>query len=159
MINAAGSHARRTTIRIASAVMTAATVIAMSGCVSPSRTTEDYQHKAANTAEAMISAVASAELAGHAYLDGKAFGPFTSVNVTDAESDADSIMSTFDSVQPPNADADALKDRLDTAMQDATSALTDLRIAVRRNHQADTTKALDDLAKAKSDLEKIEQVA
>ncbi len=32
------------------------------GCVSPSRTDDDYRHKAANTAESMASVVATAQL-------------------------------------------------------------------------------------------------
>jgi predicted negative regulator of RcsB-dependent stress response len=107
----------------------------------------------------MVSAAATAELAAQTMLDDKAFGPFVNVNVTNAEEDANSIAATFDSVQPPDAASDKLRNAVDTAMQAATSALADLRIAVRRRQLEEVRKALSDLTKARSELQKLETVA
>ena len=52
---------------------------------------------------AMVSTLASGQLAAQLGLQGKSFSAFTDGNVTDAENDADSVNSTFSSRQPPDA--------------------------------------------------------
>jgi hypothetical protein len=151
------SEPRRRSLRyVASLCLTCTVTIGLAGCATtPSRSYDDYRHKAANTAEAMISAVATAQLAGDLLTNNRAFGPFINVTVTDAESDANSIASTFDSVQPPDTRSDDLKNSLDAALQQATSALSDLRIAVRRHHLDDARAAIQALAKSRHALEPI----
>jgi hypothetical protein len=107
----------------------------------------------------MISAVATAQLAGNLLIENRAFGPFVNVTVTDAESDADSIAATFDSVQPPDPRSDDLRKKLDAALQQATSALADLRIAVRRGQRGDVHAAIDDLASSQEALKPIKGLA
>jgi hypothetical protein len=74
--------------------------------------------------------------------------------VSDAEQDASSVQTTFDSRQPPApfGESDALKRRLDGALQDTTTSLTELRIATRRNDRRGISMALDDLRHAQDEL-------
>jgi hypothetical protein len=78
---------------------------------------------------AVVSDLASAQLAARLGLRGQSFPAFTDGNITDAENDADSVDSTFGSRQPPDSRSDALRKKMLQALSDATSALTDLRIA------------------------------
>lgn len=128
------------TLRRALAVLVAGLVL--SGCVSPSRTDRDYELKAGSSAKAVASAVATALLGVEAATDGRATGPYLSVLLGNAEEDAASVQSQFDSVQPPTHRADEIRDQLDEQLQAATDGLADLRIAVRRG----ITKELGEVA-------------
>jgi len=102
------------------------------GCVSPSRTDDDYQHKAANTAETVASSLQSARLAVQAALDGKTFGPYLSRILADVEEDADGAQTAFDAVQPPSERADAIHDRLAELVDESLDTLRALRVTARR---------------------------
>jgi hypothetical protein len=94
----------------------------------------------------MVSDLASAQLAARLGLRGQSFPAFTDGNITNAENDADSVDSTFGSRQPPDARADALRRKMLQALSDATSALTDLRIAVRMGGRMQVTRALAEVS-------------
>jgi ABC-type transporter Mla subunit MlaD len=126
------------------------------GCVSPSFTDSDYELKAGNTAKAMVSSVGSALLAADLAKGHKATEAYLSVLLGGAEKDALSVEGTFDSVQPPSARADDLRDQVDQLLSDATDGLAAMRIAVRRGQLDrlpqlaaplhETLKGLEDLA-------------
>ena len=97
---------------------------------------------------AMVSALASGQLAAQLGLQGKSFSAFTDENVTDAENDADSVNSTFSSRQPPDARSDALRQKMMQALSDGTSALTDLRVAVRMGDRTQVRKAQAEVGKS-----------
>jgi hypothetical protein len=123
--------------------------------VGPARTFDDYRRKAVTTAESALSAVESARLVAGAATDGNAFGPYTSAVVDEAESAAGAVQGTFGSIQPPNGDADDLRDELDELLSDAIDHLADLRIAARRNQLADLAEVaapLDEDASALRDF-------
>ena len=130
-----------------------ATLLALTACVGPSRTDEDFSRKAGNTAEAMRSAVETGRLVADLVLRDRAFGPYANITATEAEEAAVSIAGGFDSVQPPSTHSDQVRTRLDALLQAATSALGDLRIAVRRHRLDDVRKAADDLAQVSAKLE------
>ena len=100
--------------------------------IGPARTFEDYELKAASTADAVLSAVRTAELAADVAARGRAFPPYVSVLLQDAESDADGAVSTFEKVQPPDARSDRLRTQLGDLTSEATDALSTLRITARR---------------------------
>jgi hypothetical protein len=81
---------------------------------------------------------------------------FTDDIVSQADQDAGSLVSQYDSVQPPNAAMIALRNRADNVLQPAASSLADLRIAVRDGDHAGMRKALEELAKSASDLEHLQ---
>ena len=114
----------------------------IAACAGPVPDDGAYRHAALNTAMAMASDLASARLAAQIGLRGKSFPTFTDGNVTDAENDADSVNSTFTSRQPPDAGSGALRQKMLRALSDGTSALTDLRVAVRMDDPAAVRKAL-----------------
>jgi hypothetical protein len=126
----------------------AACVVALSSCpliaacAGPVPGYGAYRHAALNTATAVVSDLASAQLAARLGLRGQSFPAFTDGNVTDAENDADSVDSTFGSRQPPDSRSDVLRQKMLQALSDASSALTDLRVAVRMDDPAQVRKAL-----------------
>jgi hypothetical protein len=134
-----------------------ATLLLTGACVSSSRSDQDYERKAANTAESALSAVQTARITAEAALRGRTTGPYTSVLLGDAEQTLGEIHDTFTSVQPPSTDADQLRDQLDTLLSDADDALSQLRIAARRQDQAGLAKAVQPLAKIADQLDKFEQ--
>jgi hypothetical protein len=105
----------------------------------------------------MVSALASAQLAAGLGLRGSSFPVFTDGNVTDAENDADSVNSTFTSRQPPDARSDALRQKMLQALSDGTSALTDLRVAVRMDDPAAVRKALGEVGKSLKSFSDLQQ--
>jgi hypothetical protein len=114
----------------------------IAACAGPVPDYGAYRHAALNTATAVVSDLASAQLAARLGLRGQSFPAFTDGNVTDAENDADSVDSTFGSRQPPDARSDALRQKMMQALSDGTSALTDLRVAVRMKDRTQVKKAL-----------------
>jgi hypothetical protein len=115
----------------------------LTGCVSPSRNDRDYELKAGNTAKAVASSVAAAILGAEAAGKQKASGAYLSVLIGNAEKDALSVQSTFDSVQPPDATADRLRATVDDLLASATAGLAKLRIACRRGQLAGLPRLAD----------------
>jgi hypothetical protein len=126
-------------------VLVAATLLA--GCVTPAPTTSAYESKAAMTAQAAVSAARTAVTAENASVQGKVTDTYLETVVVDAENELASVQTTFDSVQPPQtAGADALRATVDPLLEEAVSAMEDLRIAVRRNATGDRAQASKQLA-------------
>jgi hypothetical protein len=110
--------------------------LALTACietVSPARTFDAYEHKAKDTAESVLSSVETARLVAKAAGDGDTFGPYASVLLGDAEKGAGHAQDVFDSVQPPDAHSDRLRDELGKLLEDASDHLSELRIAARRH--------------------------
>jgi hypothetical protein len=133
-------------------------VLALAGCAGPSRTSEDYQNKAANTVEAVISAAQTARLAVRAQIDGKATAPYLSVILGEAEDNVGSVQTTFDSVQPPDARADKLRAAVDGYLGQADQVLSALRIAVRRGQLDQLARIGSPLAKLVAEMNRFEAV-
>ena len=140
-------------MRAARAVL-AGCVALLSGCVAPAPTTADYAQKAAMTAEDAVSAARTAVVAARAYADDKLPATYLEPMLVDAEQVVGSVQSTFVSIQPPaTASADDLRAALEPLLEDAGSALTEMRIAARRDSTEALTAAADDLAAAADDLD------
>jgi hypothetical protein len=101
-------------------------------CVGPARTFGAYEGKAGATAEAMVSAIETARLAAQVSAKNNAFAPYLSVTIAQAEEEATSVQGAFNSIQPPDHDADQLRKQLDALLGQAVSAISDMRIAARR---------------------------
>jgi hypothetical protein len=139
-------------IRVAGAVG----LLVLGGCVGPARTTDDYTRKASTSVHDVHSAVETARLGVDAVAHDRTTGPYASVLLGQAEEQASSVQTTFDSVQPPNERADRLRDEVDVLLTQAVSVLGDVRIAARRGDNAGVTgqgPALVDISKRLSDLE------
>jgi len=116
-----------------------------------------YRHAALQTSMAMVSDLGSGQRAAQLGLRGRSFPAFTDGNVTDAENDADSVDSTFASRQPPDARSDALRQKMLQALSDGTSALTDLRVAVRMEDRVQVKKALAEVARSLKTFNDLQQ--
>jgi hypothetical protein len=140
--------------RICCALAAFSATLIVAGCAEPSDSYSDYRSKVQETAVAMISAVATAQLASGQLVTGRSTDAFADAVVTDAEKDAGSIQTALDSRQPPDSRSIALKDQVDQAVQSAATGLTDLRIAVRRDDVNGIRKARGELAQAQKQLER-----
>jgi len=129
----------------------------IAACAGPVPDYGAYRHAALNTATAVVSDLASAQLAARLGLHGQSFPAFTDGNITDAENDADSVNSTFGSRQPPDARSDALRQTMLQALSDTTSALTDLRVAVRMENPAAVRKALAEVGRSLKTFDRLQQ--
>jgi hypothetical protein len=129
------------------------------GCASSSRTDDDYRHKVANTAEALNGVLGTVEVAVRVVARDRVPAPYISVTFAEADDDAASTQGNFDAIQPPSAAADALRSKLDDAMQKTVSMLDDLRIAARRNRSAEIPLLAKPLHDLQLTLSKLEDVA
>jgi hypothetical protein len=122
-----------------------ACALVLAGCASPSPDYADYQNKVASSAKAMTSVVNTARLGALAWQRQQVTAAYADTVVTDAEKDAGSVITALDSRQPPDERSIRLKQQVDQPLQDASSALTDLRIALRRADRTGVQQALADL--------------
>ena len=133
----------------------AALAVVLVACVQPvgpARTFDSYEHKAKSTAETALSSVETGRLAARTAKHDDTFAPYLAVLLSDAENEATSGQSTFDSVQPPNNRSDRLRDRLDALLTRATDALSQARIAARRADFDEVAKQAKPLAKSAREL-------
>jgi len=106
---------------------------------SPTRTFDDYSLKAKDTAESVLSSVETARLAARVGSEGRAFGPYLSVVLSEADQGVGQAQSTFESIQPPDRHADRVRRQLSRLVNRASERVSGLRIAARRG-QIDTLK-------------------
>jgi hypothetical protein len=100
--------------------------------VSPARTFDDYSLKAKDTAESVLSSVETARIAARVGSDGRAFGPYVSVVLSEADQGIGSAQSVFEGIQPPDSHADVVRARLTRLLNRASDRVSRLRIAARR---------------------------
>jgi hypothetical protein len=126
----------------------------LGGCVTPAPSTSAYESKAGMTADAVVSEVRTALVATDSYLQGRMTAAYLETLLVDAEESVGSVHDTFDSVQPPGATgADSLRDTLDPLLEDASSGVTELRIAARRDRKDDLRTTAGDLSGVADELE------
>jgi hypothetical protein len=118
-----------------------AVVAVAASCVAPTRSGGAYEAKAADTAEAVVSAARTVVLTARLAADGRSFGPTVAVTVVDAESDAASARDAFASIQPPDEASDAIRRDLLTHVERAVRVIELVRIAARR-HELDRLPAI-----------------
>jgi hypothetical protein len=99
---------------------------------SPTRTFDDYSLKAKDTAESVLSSVETARLAARVGSEGRAFGPYLSVVLSEADRGVGHAQSVFEGIQPPDRHADAVRRRLSRLVDRASERVSGLRIAARR---------------------------
>ncbi len=100
-------------------------------CVAPARSYDAYEGKAADTAASVASAIETARLAVSIAQEGRAFAPYLSVVLAEAEQGAGGSGDIFATIQPPDEGSARLRGELLTLVTRAESVLADLRIAVR----------------------------
>jgi len=133
-----------------------AVVLLLSACVSPAINADGYRGKVMQSAKKMSGLIGAARLAVQLDFDHKMLRTVTDNVVTEAENDAGSVVTALDSVQPPDAASVQLRDHADEILQDASSQLADLRIALRRNDKPGMRAAMDDLGKTLVEVQRLQ---
>jgi hypothetical protein len=133
--------------RAGAALLIGATLLFSSaGCVGNAATTPAYRGKAHLSAEAAVSALQTAKLAVDTSAKGNLLDTYLEIVLSQAEDDLGTVQQQFDSIEPPNSvEADRLRDRLDALLTRGTGVLADLRIAARRDEQAEMIKTAADI--------------
>jgi hypothetical protein len=143
--------------RIVATTALALAFAGLAGCAEPSSDYGDYRAMVKQSAKDAQSAMATAQLIADEVLRGRTTHAYADTVVTDAEDDVSSIQSTFDSRQPPDSVSIKLRGEFDDVLQSATTAVQDLRIAVRRNDVKAIEQGLGEAAKALQQLAKYSQ--
>ena len=105
----------------------------MGACAGPARTFDAYEADAVATVEEVVSAAGTALLAVDASQAERVTANYLTVVLTEAEGAASAAQAQLESVQPPGRDADELLAGISPALDETSSVLTDLRVAVRRS--------------------------
>lgn len=151
---------RRGSSRRIGAVLIAGVLLTMTAaCTGTSRTDSDYRHKAANTAQALDSAVNIAELDAELVQRHKALSRELAVSVQQAYADGSSTVNGFDAVLPPGPAAARLQKRIDATLSAALDLLRDVRVQVGRGQEGALPSMIPDLRDASNRLKKFEQLA
>jgi hypothetical protein len=129
-------------------------VAVVSGCAGSARTSTSYRLKARNSAKATLSAVESATLAARLVREKRAFSTYVSVVLDSAERDATGTESTFASIQSPSTASDKLRDQVNQVLNDASDAISKMRIAARRDEWTDLLQVAQSLPKIASELQR-----
>ena len=143
--------ARRARVLRPAAALTV--VLAIAGCAGPTLSEDVYEGKAAASAESLKSDVESVRVIVETAGQDRAFVHFADVMVTDVESDLSGIDSAFMSRQPPTEASDALREQVATMLQEASDAIQDVRIALRRGDVAAARKAAEPLPRLSERLQ------
>jgi hypothetical protein len=131
------------------------------GCVAhpvgPARNLDGYERKASTTVESALSAVETVRLLAATASDGGAFGPYTSIAVSEQEDALGGLRGTFMSIQPPpGAAADELRAELSRVLTAAFDHVGDVRIEVRRGHLDGLDAVAAPLATDADDLRRLQ---
>jgi hypothetical protein len=130
--------------RLLSLVLVTAAAAVTAGCVAhpvgPARTFDKYEGKAVTTAQSALSAVSTVQLGADTGSNGKAFGPYLAVLTSEQEDALSGVQGTFNSIQPPNDNADQLRRELNAILSSSLDHVSAVRVAVHRG-QLDTLNA------------------
>jgi hypothetical protein len=132
-------------------------VAGTAGCVTPARNDPQYRGKAVAAVQAASSSVATGLLVVQQDRQKKVLGPYADEVVTASETSMGSISESFGSVQPPDPQADRVRDTVTDVLSKAQDALAHTRIAIRRSDQAGLAGSEAELRSVAKALDKAEQ--
>jgi hypothetical protein len=135
------------------AVIVTGVLVFGASCVGPARGEVDYQKKAVATTEQVRSSVRTVLLAIQAAAEDAAFGSYLSRVISQAEDDASSAVSGFETIQPPSEQSDQLRDDVEEVTKDALDLLTEARTAARRSDRQSLTDLAEVITRAGDELE------
>jgi hypothetical protein len=145
---------------VVAGVLAAAVLCALTaGCAGTSRSSSDYRHKVANTAQAADSTVNIAELDAELVRDDKTFSTELQISLQQAYSDASSTLSGFDAVLPPHRSDVALQQQLDSALSAAVTLLLEMRVRAGQGREAELPQLIPQLRAMSVQLKQFEQLA
>ena len=135
-------------------ILAVAFLLSTGACILPARSFGAYEEKAATTAEAVLSAVEEARLVIRLSAERKGFAAYMTTLIDEAEDDASSAQSTFESIQPPDDSSRALADALAPFLDAAVGAIEDMRVAARSGRLHELPRAHSTLHYASSGLKR-----
>lgn len=139
--------------RVASLVgCSAIAALLLGGCVVPARDDGAYREDASESLQSASSELATADLAVRSWLAGRLTRNATDVVVTDAESAIGPIDVAFGGGDPPGPASDETRDTVVSLLGDAQDALSQTRIAVRRDDATTARAALKQLREVAAEL-------
>ncbi|WP_325003882.1 hypothetical protein [Intrasporangium sp.] len=138
-------------------LLTTALTMGLAGCVAPAFDSGAFQANARAAAGSARSEVRTVALALRARLEDRVTQAYVNTVVTESESALGPIEDSFGVVDPPSRRDDALRERVVTLLQDAATALTTARIAVRRQDDARLRSSVGELARLGDSLDQLEQ--
>jgi hypothetical protein len=127
----------------------------LSGCAGPTIRDQAVYNQAEKSATAMVSELRTVLLATKTQLAGRSWWRYADVVVTDSETAATSIQSTFTSRQPPSRSSNRVYQVTSTALSNAADLITQMRVALRQQDTATMQKLRPKIAKSASDLESL----
>ena len=133
--------------------------VVLTGCAGPTIRDQAVYNQAEKSATAMVSELQTVLVATKAQLDSRSWWRYADVVVTDSETAATSIQSTFASRQPPSRSSNRIYSETSTALSDAADLITQMRVALRQQDIPAMEKLRPKIAKAASDLESLEKRA
>jgi len=128
-------------------------ILVFPACIAPARSAEDYEHKAVDTAEAVLSSVQTGLLVTR-LAPMRAFAPYVSVALSEAEAGAAVASATFLSLQPPVSESDEVRAELASLLARSEDALSGARIAARRGDLDGLLHSADPLSTTAASLER-----
>ena len=143
--------------RVLAALAAAACIVSLDACAGPTTTSEDYNRKAAATAKAAASEVATASVGADLGVRARATASYLDVTLSDAEDGLASVQETFSSRQPPTPADDKTRDQLGDLLNAALNAVSSARIAARRGDVAALRATEPALEKSAKDLQRFQR--
>jgi hypothetical protein len=131
-------------------------LLALTGCVSPALGEDSYRGKGQQAAGAALAEVATAQLVVDQVLRGKLPKAYADETVSAAEGALGSISNSFGAVQPPR-ESDGVQSDVSDLLDEAASAVTQARIAVRRTDSEAMRHLRDHLQRLADQLRALEE--
>jgi hypothetical protein len=132
-------------------------VTVLAACVGPATNFSVYEAKTVSSANSALAAVETARYTIQLAVTDRAFGPFESVAIEEAEEDVSTIEGHFASIQPPDARSDSLRQEASDLLSTATETVESARIAVRRGDLATLRQLLPQLERISNKLDRFAQ--
>jgi signal transduction histidine kinase len=132
--------------------------VVTTNCAGSARTPTAYRLKARSSAKAALSAVETATLAARLVHERRTFSTYVSVVLDSAERDATATESTFASIQSPSRASDRLRNQISRALNDASDAISKMRIAARREEWPELLDVAQSLPKLADQLQRYSEL-
>jgi len=153
-VSAVGST-RRVVPRLCTALLASMLATALGGCGADASAV--YDDSAAKVLQGALSDARTAEMGARLWVDGQGTHGFAAVVVADSDAGVDGEAAWFEAQQPPTRRSDGVRAETVAALDAASSAVQDLRIALGRGDRDATRAALADLHAACAGLESLSQ--
>lgn len=141
--------------RVAVAVLIAALVFG--GCVSPAFDSGAFKANGAGALDSALSETRTSALMVQSRLEGRVTHQAADVVVTESEEAMGPVQDSFGNVDAPSRADDALRARVVDLLDQAASAITAARVAVRRDDRPAMSRAVAQLNRVADQLDAVGQ--